>query len=211
MSQADRVLHLLKTRGEQTAQALAETLALTTMGARKHLQALQEAGLATASERACGVGRPAQYWRLTHAGHARFPDRHADLGLQLLHQTRELFGEAGLAQVIAGRERQLLAAYLPILRAEPDPARRVARLAELRGAEGYMAKVEAREPGWRLSEDHCPICAAASQCRSLCDSELRLFGDALGPAFGVERVEHVLDGGRRCVYAIRLLAEKSAP
>ena len=88
MSTAEQVLYLLKTRGAQTAQQLAALLGLTSMGARRQLEAWQDKGLVEFEETADKVGRPARHWRLTAAGHARFPDRHADLTLQLIEQVR---------------------------------------------------------------------------------------------------------------------------
>ena len=203
MNSADRVLYLLKTRGAMTAQALAAELGLTSMGARKQLLALEEKGLAQVEIQAQGVGRPAQLWRLTERGHGRFPDRHSDLTLQLLQQVRELFGESGLEQLIQRREAQSEAEYRLAMSGADALADRVAALARIRSQEGYMA--EARQDGdaWLLLENHCPICAAARQCQGLCRSELALFARVLGPAAGVERIEHALaEGGRRCVYRI---------
>ena len=96
MAGVDKVLYLLKTRGEQTAQTLAELLQLTSMGARKHLEALQQRGLVCSEDRPAGKGRPARYWQLTDAGHARFPDRHGELTAQLLVLLRETAGEAAV-------------------------------------------------------------------------------------------------------------------
>jgi predicted ArsR family transcriptional regulator len=67
-----------------------------------------------------------------------------------------------------------------------------------------MARAEpAAEGGWLLVEDHCPICAAATQCQGFCRSELALFRRCLGPEATVERTEHLLAGARRCAYRIR--------
>ena len=44
-SSESRILHLLKTRGPQTANALAGWLGMTSVGARQHLTRLQDAGL----------------------------------------------------------------------------------------------------------------------------------------------------------------------
>jgi predicted ArsR family transcriptional regulator len=52
-------------------------------------------------------------------------------------------------------------------------------------------------------ENHCPICAAAKQCQKFCRSELDLFQRVLGPDCSVGRVEHMLEGARRCVYVIK--------
>ena len=63
MNTADQILFLLKTRGPRTAQQLAELLDLTSMGARRHLEAAQERGFVTYEEVAVKVGRPARRWR----------------------------------------------------------------------------------------------------------------------------------------------------
>ena len=76
------------------------------------------------------------------------------------------------------------------------------RLAQLRAGEGYMARAEKQGKAWLLVEDHCPICAAAATCQGLCRSELQIFARCLGDGARVERVEHVLAGGRRCAYRV---------
>jgi len=53
-----------------------------------------------------------------------------------------------------------------------------------------------------LVENHCPICAAAAACPSLCRDELSVFKTAIGKGIPVERVEYILAGGRRCAYRI---------
>src|SRR2546422_644329 len=77
------------------------------------------------------------------------------------------------------------------------------RLAATRSAEGYMATVRKAGDGWLLVENHCPICAAARACQGFCRSELELFREVLGEGVEIERVEHVLAGGRRCAYSVR--------
>jgi predicted ArsR family transcriptional regulator len=58
MNTADNILFLLKTRGPQTAQQLAERLALTSMGARRQLEAAVDKGLVDYEDVADKVGRP---------------------------------------------------------------------------------------------------------------------------------------------------------
>ena len=204
MNTADKVLFLLKTRGPQTAQKLAELLELTSMGARRQLESAQEKGLAGFEDVADTVGRPSRRWHLTEAGHARFPDRHADLTLQMISQVRALFGEEGLDKLIAAREKESEAAYADALAAADALAGRVRALAQARDAEGYMAESEEQPDGSHLLiENHCPICAAATSCQGFCRSELQVFQRVLGEGCEVERAEHLLSGARRCVYVIR--------
>ena len=195
------LLYLLKTRGPLTAQQLAEILELTSMGARRLLEAAQAGGLVQCEDRAAGVGRPGRWWSLTDAGHARFPDRHGEVVVQLIGHMRTQLGEAGVESLIAAREAQMAKQYgEEIAKAETLPEKLDA-LAAIRSREGYMAEVVRDGAGWQLVEHHCPICAAARQCLSFCRSELELFR-ALLPEAQVERAEHLLADGARCVYRI---------
>lgn len=203
MNTADQILFLLKTRGPNTAQRLAEILELTSMGARRHLEAAQEKGLVTYEDVAEKVGRPSRRWLLSAAGHARFPDRHADVAVQLIEQVRTVFGAAAMEQLIVAREAASEAAYRAAVDAQAPLAERVAALARVRDVEGYMAEVATAPDGaLLLVENHCPICAAARACQQFCRSELDVFQRVLGPDCSVQRSEHQLAGARRCAYRI---------
>ena len=200
---AERILYLLKTRGPQTAATLAAELEMTAMGARQHLQKLEQSSLVQRFERAEQVGRPRHYWQLTGAAQADFPDRHADLSLALIENVRELFGDEGLDRLIDQREKTTERDYREQLGACRTLAERVQKLAQLRSAEGYMAEAsyDEDEGSWLLWENHCPICAAATHCQGFCRTELELFRKVLHAE--VEREEHILLGARRCSYRIR--------
>lgn len=201
----EQLLYQLKSRGPQPAAALALACTLSTMGAHKQLKALAEQGLVQATEpagTAGGVGRPKRLWRLTPAGHARFPDRHGELAVQLIRHATALLGPQALEQLIAAREAQSEQQYRARLQGARGLAGRVQRLAELRAEEGYLARAEPAGRAWLLIEDHCPICAAATDCQGFCRSELALFQRVLGEGVRVERAEHLLAGARRCVYRI---------
>ena len=198
----DRLLYQLKSRGPQPAATLAAACAITPMGAHKQLQAMQDQGLVTARDEADGPGRPKRTWTLTAAGHARFPDRHADLAVQLIRQAAAVLGPEAVDRLISAREQEQEADYAAALAGVATLGARVRRLAQLRAREGYMARAEKHGKTWLLVEDHCPICAAAATCQGLCRSELQIFARCLGEGARVERVEHVLAGGRRCAYRI---------
>ncbi|MGZ3182125.1 MAG: helix-turn-helix transcriptional regulator [Telluria sp.] len=206
MNTFDRTLFLLKTRGPLTAQRVAELLELTSMGARKQLEAAVEKGLVDSEDVRDGRGRPARRWFLTAAGHARFPDRHADLTVQLIDEARAVFGQAGLERLIAARGQAAEAWYRQELDGISGAAARTAALAALRDGEGYMAEAQPQDDGSvLLVENHCPICAAARHCQDFCRSELEVFQAVLGPGCTVERTDHVLAGARRCAYRIKPL------
>lgn len=204
MSTSERILMQLKMRGPQTAQALSEQLGLTSMGVRRHLEQALETGLVASEDKGGKVGRPVRRWRLSEAGHARFPDRHAELTVDLIGQVRSLFGPEAMERLIAAREDTSEALYRSRVDEAGTLAERVAALAAVRDEEGYMADAQPQIDGsMMLVEHHCPICAAARVCQDFCRSELAVFQRVLGPEVKVIRIEHQLSGARRCAYAIK--------
>lgn len=203
-SPADRILMVLKMHGALSAAAIGEKLAITGEAVRQQLARLAQENLVNASSMPTGVGRPTQRWSLTPAAQARFPDTHAALTVQLLGIVRESLGEAALDTLISVRESETRATYEATLAGCTSLRDRVAALAALRSAEGYMADWREEPDGSLiLIENHCPICAAATACRGFCRAELEVFRAVLGENAAVERTEHIVAGGRRCTYAIR--------
>ncbi len=198
----ERLLFLIKTRGPQTAVALGELVGTTSVAVRQHMEKLAKKGLVTNEDRRESVGRPKKYWELTEKGDQRFPDRHADLTLEMINSVVETFGQEGLDKLIAKRELRSLNTYRTKLSKFSDLKSKVAELANIREVEGYMAEVEDTEDGYLLHENHCPICVAATSCQGFCKSELNLFRTVLGEGASVERESHIVSGARRCSYRI---------
>jgi predicted ArsR family transcriptional regulator len=185
---------------------------VTSVAVRQHLAELQRDGLVGFEQRRDGVGRPKRIWSLTDAGNARFPDSHAVLTLELLQAARAVLGKGGFDRLLRHREAASEAAYVKALHGIRRLDARVARLAELRSGEGYMAEWRRDPDGtlW-LIENHCPICVAAHACQNLCRSELAIFQSVLGTDALVERTEHLLAGARRCAYRIRAATHLPLP
>lgn len=198
----------LKMHGSLSSAALGARLGTTGEAARQQLARLADEGLVVASSEAKGVGRPTQSWSLTPAAQARFPDTHAALTVQLLGIISNSLGEAALDAVISVREAETRAAYEAALADRTSLRDKVAGLADLRSAEGYMADWREEPDGSLvLVENHCPICAAATACQGFCRAELDVFRAVLGQGAEIVRTEHIVSGGRRCSYAIREAAE----
>jgi len=204
MRAEDRILYQLKTKGPDTAGRLARLLGVTAMAVRHHLYRLQRQDLVDYSDERRRVGRPARVWRLTQAAASRFPDNHGELTLEMIGAVRAAFGEAGLERLLHERTRRQIRDYTDRMSgAGAALLRRAQALAEIRRQEGYMAECVRQRDGWiLLTENHCPICAAASTCQGLCREELSLFRAVLGDKARVERTNHILAGARRCAYRI---------
>ena len=203
MERGDEILHVLKRRGALATAEVADALQVSRQAAAMFLGRLADDGLVeTTEERRGGVGRPRQLWSLAAAANARFPDAHAELSLDLIGAVRDLFGEDGLDRLIIARETSSEQNYPAAMQEATSLADRVARLAEARAREGYMAEWSTDGDGFLLVENHCPICAAARLCQGFCRSELEVFRRVLGAGTRVERTDHILAGARRCAYWI---------
>lgn len=202
---SERLLMTLKMQGAQTSSQIGKALGITGEAVRQQLLRLHEDGLVAEERRSrAGRGRPSTYWHLTDKAQDRFPDTHAALTVDILRSITEVLGEDALDRIIAARESATLGLYRTEMSDCTELRQRVAKLAELRNAEGYMATAEDGEDGaMLLIENHCPICAAATFCQGFCRAEKAVFQSVLGDGVCIERAEHIVAGGRRCTYVIR--------
>ena len=207
-----RLVERLKRSDSATAGELAADLGLTDTAVRQHLEALELAGFVRRSAaEATGRGRPPVRWQLTAAAAGVFPDRHAELTVELIDSIRTELGSDALERVLEARASRQVQHYRQLLDAAPLPAdplsEQVRRLAEQRSREGYLAEVvDGGGPRHELLlvEHHCPIAAAAQSCGTVCRTELEVFRAALGDDIVVEREQHLMAGDQRCAYRISL-------
>ena len=199
----DAILFQLKSLGEAQAEMLARRLGISVQAVRQRLERLLTENLVAFSDHAHGRGRPRRLWSLAPGTASLFPDTHAQLTVDLIGTIRSELGETALAKLLERRREQVTASYTKGLAREPDIGRKLTALADMRSAEGYMARVEVlADEVFLFVEDHCPICAAAMSCQGFCRIELRVFRDLLGPEWHIEREDHLLTGARRCTYRI---------
>ncbi|MEZ8825260.1 helix-turn-helix transcriptional regulator [Vibrio amylolyticus] len=204
MKSSEKILQTIKEKGEITAKQLALDLEMTTMGARQHLQILEDDGLLDYHDLKVKVGRPTRHWSLTEKGHSQFADRHGDLTIQMIDAVERIFGQEGVEKVAAEREKQTLIAYQKLIAGSQTLEEKLIKLVQQRRSEGYMAELESLQDGFLLIENHCPICKAATRSSVLCASELNVFQALLGEDYQVNRTEHIVQGQRRCAYKIEL-------
>ncbi len=202
MKTIDRILQSIKRDGAVTAKQLSQELDITTMGARQHLQSLEDDGVLAFHDVKVKVGRPTRHWSLTQKGHAQFADRHGELTIQMIDAVEAVFGREGIEKVTAEREQHTIELYRQALTSAASLQEKLEVLVELREQEGYMAELQKHQDGYLLIENHCPICKAASRCPSLCKSELNVFQALLGTQCHIERNEHIIEGQRRCTYQV---------
>lgn len=201
-STTDRILNFIKTTDKVTAAAVAKELGITKEGARQHLLKLEQNKLIESFAKSEGVGRPVTYYILTEKGLSKFPDSHAQVTVELLKSVKSLLGENALDLLISNREQQAYKRYAVAMEKQKTLEERLDRLSKLRSEEGYMAEWKKEDDAYFLIENHCPICAAATECQGFCRAELKNFKQLIGEEYAIQRVKHIITDGQRCVYKI---------
>jgi predicted ArsR family transcriptional regulator len=197
-----KILQLLKANGCMTAKTLSKELDITTMGIRQHMLQLENNNDVIFEDKKAARGRPTRYWSLTKHSDCHFPNGHEALTVQLIDSIKLVFGENGLSQLINQREKESFTLYNTVLKTHTTLKNKLQALATLRCDEGYMATITEENGIYWLLENHCSICAAASQCLNFCRSELQLFQSLFENMASITREEHIMQGARRCAYKV---------
>ncbi|NCJ06736.1 iron-sulfur cluster biosynthesis transcriptional regulator SufR [Synechococcales cyanobacterium C] len=203
------ILNQLLKRGQASAQALAESLAVSSQAIRRHLKDLEAEGLIEFETVQAGMGRPQHLYQLSKEGRDRFPNRHDEFALDLLDTLAETVGPEQMRSILRKQWERKALEYQAQL-GQGSLAERVTRLVALRRAEGYMAEsyplpegVNSSEAtGFILTEYNCAISHVAESFPSVCDHELEMFAIAL-PDCQVERTHWLVNGEHRCGYLIQ--------
>ncbi len=193
-STRQRVLDLLLARGTITAIELADALALTAAGVRRHLIALVDAGQITTIEQTGprGRGRPASVYQLTAAGRKGFGQAYDDLALDALAELVAIAGPDAIDRFAERRLADIENDYRR-RRAEGPDRDPMEVLAEALSAAGYFAVTDA---SGELCQHHCPVVDVATEYPQLCDAETSVFARLLGS--NVSRSATIADGAHAC-------------
>ncbi|MBB6098412.1 putative ArsR family transcriptional regulator [Deinobacterium chartae] len=201
-----RLLSLLKSRGQATAQELADALGVSIPATRRHLCDLEGAGMLELSiEKPCGRGRPQHVYRLTARGESTFPKSYATLCVDILRHLEELYGSGSVLAVMSARENKLYEAWAPQVSTLPTLRERLERLTALLCEAGYQARMTERALGngevtFYLEQGNCPSLSVAREYRQLCSAELELYARLLGAP--VVRETQIAAGAASCLYRV---------
>ena len=195
------VLTALKRAQPLTVKELATTFGITPNALRRHLKALENAGVVHYRAVVRGVGAPTFAYSLSEAGEVLFPRAYASPLSDALDVVR---AEQGIEGVIRVFERQWMS-LADVARPRMSGrtlAERTAVLAEMRTSQGYMAESDAQSADVSfIREYNCAIRDVAQRFPEVCAAEERFFAELLGAS--VERESHILEGCNACGYRVR--------
>lgn len=196
------ILDALRRSAGLTADQLADSLGVTAMAVRKHLAALQTAGLLTARTERRPLGRPVHVYVLGPAAQDSFPQQYEDLTTELLDDLRSIDGGEKVGLLFRRRAERTYERLAPAVADRPLPEQ-LGILTEYLDAQGYVAAWEATPEGeYLLKEHNCAIYGVARCAPEVCACELDLFRRLLTDA-EVVREQHVVDGDGYCCYRLR--------
>ena len=202
-----KIILALKQQGPMTAAEMGDRLGMSSMGARRHLDALAREEWIRFEVVRQGQGRPSHRYQLAPRADELFPKKYAELTNELLGYLAAEQGDAVVSELFNRRAQNRLQLVRAQLAGLPL-AERVAGLTALLDSEGYCAELQILEEGAFLVTQHnCPVCDVAAVFRAACSSELD-FLQAILPDAEVTREQWLLAGGQSCIY--RLTARKEA-
>jgi predicted ArsR family transcriptional regulator len=208
------VLLLVRRQPGSTVSQLADQLGVSGVAVRRQLAVLSQLGLVESvapsddsDECRRGRGRPPGGWRVTTAALEDAPGNYDAFALDLLADLSERDGSDAVDALLARQSERLTEHYRCCLEDVQGLAEKVARLAELRDDAGYAAFAGSSDADeLLLTECNCAVYQVAERYPTMCELELEVMRDVLGPDVDVQRVSHTMRGDGVCAYRITSLA-----
>lgn len=197
----ERILTLIKERGEATTAMLAGWLDVTYEATRQQVRQLEEAGLVRAQQRAnpSGTGRPLRYYSLSQAGEQLFPKRYEALTVALIEAVDEALGQDSLRRVLGAISDRQVAGWSTRLQ-DKNLRQRLEELKEIYLEDDPYTEVRDGAEGPQLVERNCPYLRTALERPALCSVTLSTLERLLGRR--VSRVKRFQDGDGCCVFQV---------
>ena len=193
-----RIIDAIKRRDALSIRELAAHMNLSYMGAKQHCVALEKEGfLATwRRPREGAVGRPELAYRLTRKADLFFPESSNAFSLSLLRGTAALYGALAPEKILLRHFEEVKQRYRERLRGG-SLDQRIAWMAKLRDADGYMATLDSSNP-LVVIEKHSPLADVAAAYACVAKFEQELYSEVVGASCRrVERDDHF---GRHCEF-----------
>ncbi len=182
-------IRALKTSGGMPITRLAEHLGVSYMAAKQYGEDLTKLGyLERIRTPRAAVGRPEIFYRAAAKSDSLFPEPGMDFSMELLENSRLLFGENAPERLIFQHFETLRPRWSRELQSFTNPAERAKKLAALRRAAGAICSYEEQHPPCpRLIEPHHPLMPLFRKYPRAATIDTRMIEELLGTR--VERIE----------------------
>jgi DeoR family suf operon transcriptional repressor len=200
-STRERILNILKERGQATVDDLSRELGLTAVTVRHHLDILRGEGLIASPliHRRKTPGRPQYVYTLADKATSFFPKRYGQLISLILGEVRSHLSPAKMDQIMTDIGKHIASqANLP----KGDGFEtRLTATADFLNELGYMARWERQESGdYVLHVANCPYEEVARQDQQICTIDMTLLTQLLDTS--PQHVSWSAQGDQDCSYLI---------
>ncbi|QPK94582.1 MarR family transcriptional regulator [Actinomyces sp. zg-332] len=200
----NQILDLIVEKGPITSITLGKILKLTSAAIRRHITALEQAGMIKKYEPPNGAkktrGRPSRYYVATENARDKMPKEYSNLANRALDYLSKIAGPEAISSFAASRSRELERKYAPIINAAgKDPVMRAHALADALSEDGYAATVRQVGDGTvaiQICQGNCPVQEVAGEFPQLCEAEAMAFSKLLN--VNVQRLATLAGGDHVC-------------
>lgn len=197
----ERILRILKERGQATVKELSEMLGLTTVTIRHHLDTLRREDLVAAPSvrHRKAPGRPQHVYTLTQEASDFFPKRYERLIDLLLEELRSRFSDDEVESMMERIGRRI--ADTITIPHTADLEERIAVTIDFLDERGYMAHWEkTEESNYLIHIANCPYESVARRHSEVCKIDQTLLRELLG--ISSEEIRRTSGPPRHCTYVI---------
>jgi predicted ArsR family transcriptional regulator len=200
-STRERILNILKERGQATVDELSQELGLTAVTVRHHLDILRGEGLVAPplTRRRKTPGRPQYTYGLAEKASEFFPKRYDHLAQMVLDEVRACLPPEAVEQMMK-RIGERIASRAAVSPSDSLEAR-LTTAVDFMNRLGYMARWEDNGDGYLLHVVNCPYEHVSHYDDEICSIDLTLLTHLLGVP--PERTSWSAHGDSHCTYVIR--------
>ena len=207
----DLVVRAILERGPATAVDLAERLAITPAGIRRHLDALIADGILQAREahitssHSRGRGRPSKVFAMTTQGREQSETSYDDLAASALRFIANRGSRNQVKEFARDRAAEIEKRASSKISSKKDTEQRAEILAKLLTEDGYLSTVNHNAVGVEICQHHCPVAHVASEFPELCEAEVEMLSRVLGTH--VQRLATIANGDGVCTTFVPLVSK----
>jgi predicted ArsR family transcriptional regulator len=174
-SKRQQIVEILKRKGSATVDELSESLGISSVTVRHHLDVLQSEGLIAEPviEHRATAGRPLHKYTLTDTANKIFPKNYDGLASQLLDEIKSRH-DAREVNVMFEDMGRRLAAEMPSPVAGETTKQRLNRIAGFLNQKGYLAHWKKSDEGITLHTCNCPYDGLVDKHPELCAMDASL-------------------------------------
>lgn len=185
--------------GKTTSADLATSFGLTQAAIRRHLSALEEAGMLTvrhaSSSQNRGAGRPSKEYVATAQGRETFTHAYDELAISALEMLRRIGGDEAVEAFFEERFSHVEERFTQLCEADATISEAEA-LSQALNEVGFMSGLLPAQSGEQLCQHHCPYTAVAERFPQLCSAETQIFSRLLHSH--VQRLATIAHGDGVC-------------